>query len=76
MQFRSILTLIAVAASALWGSTGTVLAQEPRSDERTDALVLEMHQAFRRDDTRRLTQLLPQVRGHVLEPWAAYWELR
>jgi soluble lytic murein transglycosylase len=20
--------------------------------------------------------LLPQVRGHVLEPWAAYWELR
>ena len=40
------------------------------------AALLEMADAFKRNDRRRLTNLLPQVRGHVLEPWAAYWELR
>ena len=35
-----------------------------------------MQQAFRQGNRPRLAQLLPQVRGHVLEPWAAYWELR
>ena len=38
------------------------------------AALLEMADAFKRNDRRRLTNLLPQVRGHVLEPWAAYWE--
>ena len=42
---------------------------------RADDTVLEMGQAFRRGDKARLTALLPQVRGHALEPWAAYWEL-
>lgn len=41
-----------------------------------DTAVLEMNQAFRQGDKKRLTQLLPQVKGHVLEPWAAYWELK
>ena len=40
------------------------------------AVLLEMADAFKRNDRRRVTNLLPQVRGHVLEPWAAYWELR
>jgi soluble lytic murein transglycosylase len=35
-----------------------------------------MGQAFRQGQKARLTQLLPQARGHLLEPWAAYWELR
>ncbi len=35
-----------------------------------------MAQAWRKGDKARLTQLLPQARGHALEPWAAYWELR
>ena len=43
---------------------------------RADETVLEMGQAFRRGDKARLANLLPQVRGHALEPWAAYWELR
>jgi soluble lytic murein transglycosylase len=43
---------------------------------RTDDAVLEMGQAFKRADKARLAALLPQTRGHVLEPWAAYWELR
>ncbi|MEJ8813656.1 transglycosylase SLT domain-containing protein [Variovorax ureilyticus] len=35
-----------------------------------------MKQAAQRGDKARLTALLPQARGHLLEPWAAYWELR
>jgi len=41
-----------------------------------DAVILDMNQAFRARDKGRLAQLLPQTRGHALEPWAAYWELR
>ncbi len=41
-----------------------------------DNLILEMNKAFRRGDKARLAQLLPQARGHALEPWAAYWELK
>ena len=41
-----------------------------------DSVILEMNQAFRRGDRKRLAALLPQARGHALEPWAAYWELK
>ncbi|MBT9477473.1 lytic transglycosylase domain-containing protein [Polaromonas sp.] len=41
-----------------------------------DSLILEMNNAFRRGDKNRLAQLLPQAKGHALEPWAAYWELK
>ena len=41
-----------------------------------DDVLLEMQQAFRKRDKNKLTQLLPAARGHVLETWAAYWELR
>jgi soluble lytic murein transglycosylase len=41
-----------------------------------DSVILEMNKAFKRGDQNRLTQLLPQARGHALEPWAAYWELK
>ena len=34
-----------------------------------------MAQAFKREDKAKMAALLPQTRGHVLEPWAAYWEL-
>ncbi len=43
---------------------------------RGDDVVLEMNQASKRGDRARLSQLLPQARGHALEPWAAYWELK
>ncbi len=70
MKFRRILTLLAAIASAgLWG--GPAQAQN-----RGDEALLEMHQAFRKKDNQRLSALLPQVRGHVLEPLAAYWDLR
>ncbi len=41
-----------------------------------DDLILEMQQAYRQGNRVKLAQLLPQVRGHALEPWAAYWELK
>ncbi len=41
-----------------------------------DSIILDMSQAFRAKDKGRLAQLLPQARGHALEPWAAYWEMK
>ena len=41
-----------------------------------DSLVVEMNQAFKRGDRKKLAALLPQARGHALEPYAAYWELK
>lgn len=40
-----------------------------------DQTMLDMANAFRRKDSATLTALRPQTTGHVLEPWAAYWEL-
>lgn len=48
----------------------------PVANTTGDSLIVEMNKAFKRGDKTRLTQLLPQVRGHALEPWAAYWELK
>lgn len=43
---------------------------------RADEVLVEMNKAFKHGDKNRLSQLLPQVQGHALEPWAAYWELK
>jgi soluble lytic murein transglycosylase len=51
-------------------------ASEKPSAPDGDAVILEMANAFKRNDARRLSQLLPAARGHILEPWAAYWELK
>ncbi len=64
MMLPRILTLIAVLLA------GCVQAQ-PRDDQIVDA-----YQAWKQGNRIRLSQLLPQVRGHALEPWVAYWELR
>ena len=75
MPFRTILTSIAllgyfsVTGVAQAQSNGVVKAQ-------VDQAILEMSLAFKNADSKRLSALLPQVRGHVLEPWGAYWELR
>ncbi len=42
---------------------------------RHDQAVLDMAQAFKLGDRKQLTQLLPQAKGSLLEPWAAYWEM-
>jgi soluble lytic murein transglycosylase len=66
MTLRTILTLIlAMFAGACQGQSSPA-----------DDTIVDMAQAFSRNNKARLTQLLPLARGHVLEPWAAYWELR
>ena len=70
MQWHKILTPLlttaVLAAAAPWAA----------AQNRGDDTLLEMQQAFRKGDKQRLTGLLPGARGHALEPWAAYWELR
>ena len=70
MKFTQILTL--VGAFAFTGLCNTAALAQNKSDE----TLLEMQQAFKRGDKTRLSALLPQTRGHVLEPLAAYWEMR
>ena len=71
MQFLKILTpLLAGAVLA------TAMPSPAQAQGADDSVLTEMSQAFRKGDRKRLAQLLPQARGHVLEPWAAYWELR
>ncbi|WP_087747701.1 MULTISPECIES: lytic transglycosylase domain-containing protein [unclassified Acidovorax] len=67
---RAILTPL-VAAAVLATAAPLVQAQN-----RGDDTLLEMQQAFRKGDRNKLAQLLPAARGHALEPWAAYWELK
>ena len=73
MQRRLILALITLACGlALPGTAPAQARPEPQADE----VIAQMQQAYRRGDRARLGALLPQARGHVLEPWAAYWEAR
>jgi soluble lytic murein transglycosylase len=53
-----------------------VAQAQSKSDTRGDDVIVEMSQAFKKNDSRRLTALLPRARGHMLEAWAAYFELR
>jgi soluble lytic murein transglycosylase len=70
MKFRRILTLLsAMAMTGLW-------VWPAQAQNRGDEVLLEMQQAFRKNDAKRLSALLPQARGHVLEPLAAYWDMR
>ncbi|HEY0200872.1 MAG TPA: transglycosylase SLT domain-containing protein [Burkholderiaceae bacterium] len=70
-RFTKILTPL-VAFTLLALATGYAQAQTQPGD----TVVLDMAQAFRKNDAQRLSALLPQTQGHPLEPWAAYWELR
>jgi soluble lytic murein transglycosylase len=65
---------LALLAPAAAQNTAAPLAQS--SNAAGDTLIVEMNKAFKRGDKARLAQLLPQARGHTLEAWAAYWELK
>ncbi|MBL8336694.1 MAG: lytic transglycosylase domain-containing protein, partial [Rhodoferax sp.] len=75
MQFASILTSIALCLALVLGPSGRSQAQV-RDSARGDEAALEMAEAFKKADRKRLAALLPQLRGHLLEPWGVYWELR
>jgi soluble lytic murein transglycosylase len=51
-------------------------AQGAWAQNNADAAVLEMRDAYRRNNTTQLTALMPRVRGHALEPLAQYWDAR
>ena len=70
MKFTQILTLVcALSMTGLWSTAS-------QAQNKGDEVILDMQQAFRKGDKNRLSALLPQTRGHVLEPLAAYWEMR
>jgi len=87
MQFPSILapkrayprnTTPALVFSAVL-ALAALLSQQPAAAQNgntNDDVLIQMKQAFQRGDKARLAALLPQARGHALEPWAAYWELK
>ncbi len=77
MQFHTILTSIALLGCLALSAIAPAYAQAKAPGKtQADEAILDMSQAFKKVDSKRLSALLPQVRGHVLEPWGAYWELR
>ncbi|WP_027015222.1 lytic transglycosylase domain-containing protein [Comamonas composti] len=70
MHWLKILTPLVAA------SVGTIAATSALAQNRGDEVLLQMQQAFRKNDKAKLSQLLPSARDHILEPWAAYWELK
>jgi len=74
MQFSAILTSFALMGAMLSPAIPSAHAQG-RDKTWYDDTIQDMAQSYKQRDRKRLTQLLPQMRGYVLEPWAAYWEL-
>ena len=74
MQLTQILT--SLGASVLIFSFMNPALGQTNSPNKGDEVILEMNQAYKKNDKNRLSRLLPKARGHVLESWAAYWELR
>ena len=66
----SILAALSLPA-ALLVAPSSAAAQS--SAERT---LQDMREAFRKNDQRTLREGLPRLQGHLMEPLAAYWELR
>ena len=75
MKFTAILTSIALALLLPLGAAQAAQAQG-KDTAKGDEAALEMAEAFKKFDRKRLSALLPQLQGHVLEPWAVYWDLR
>jgi soluble lytic murein transglycosylase len=78
MQLTKILTPMVrpVLNPLLCVMLALVFAAPASAQGKPDDVLLEMQQAFRKGDKKKLSALLPQTRGHVLEAWAAYWELK
>ncbi len=74
MKFRVIVSLFAGVFMAFGVVQSSIAA--PSNNAQADAVITDMAQAYKRGDRKRLSALLPQAKGHILEPWAAYWELK
>jgi soluble lytic murein transglycosylase len=69
---KNIVALVCIVAVALPGYAARAQAVDVA---RHDQAVLDMAQAVKLGERKQLTQLLPQAKGSLLEPWAAYWEM-
>ena len=74
MQLTQILT--SLGASVLIFSFMNTANGQIVTQNKSDDVILEMNQAFKKNDKAQLSRLLPKAKGHALEPWAAYWEMR
>ncbi|MDP2416247.1 MAG: transglycosylase SLT domain-containing protein [Hydrogenophaga sp.] len=63
---RGLVTIMAALALQ-----ATAWAQTP-----ADTALLDMREAFRRNNTSQMAALLPRVQGHALEPLALYWDMK
>ena len=68
-------SLVAWLLCSVIGAQAATTASSANTDK-ADAVLLDMANAFQKNDRKKLSQLLPQARGHALEAWAAFWELR
>ena len=77
MKFSLILTSIAVAGALMLPnlSCAQATARDLTAALAADTPILDMAQAYKVRDRKRLSALLPQLRGHPLEPWGAYWDV-
>jgi soluble lytic murein transglycosylase len=73
--FVTLWRLIAIVLGLLAGQVAIAQNAAPALSA-ADQAVLDARQAFDRSDKARLQALLPQVRGHLLEPWVGYWDMR
>jgi soluble lytic murein transglycosylase len=67
---------MAWALAGLLASHGLSAAAQTDVALPGDKLVLDLRDAFRKGDTRTLSQKLPQLDGHPLLPLAAYWDMK
>ena len=77
MQFSLILTSFALLGALLLPqpSFAQSSVRDSTAASAADGPILEMAQAYKSRDRKRMAALLPQLRGHPLEPWGAYWDL-
>jgi len=74
MSIRTLLTLLGRSATALAMAAGLAVFAAPA--EPTDADFVIARDAFRANDASRLDRIAPRLKGHLLESYVEYWQLR
>lgn len=78
--FLSLVWVVLSITAGAWPGWAQARGQAPSTSSLTahtgDTVVIRMQQAYSKRDQVALAELLPQAHGHLLEPWAAYWELK
>src|SRR5216684_5280361 len=74
MSIRTLLTLTGRGAAALAMAAG--LAVFAARAEPTDADFVIARDAFHAGDAARLDRIAPRLKGHLLEQYVSYWQIR